>query len=391
MKRITLILLILATTSISLLSQENLDFSAVKDIISPEIHNDKSVTFRFLAPHAENVSVGGDFLPINGWMPGTEQMTKDQNGLWSFTTKPLDSELYTYAFIVDSLQVNDPNNVYYRRDVTNTLNIMLVEGGQADLYKVNEVPHGTVAKRWYQSPGNKMTRRITIYTPPGYESGKKQFPVLYLLHGMGGDEEAWMTLGRASQILDNLIATGKAAPMIVVMPNGNVAQEAAPGESSKGFYKPNFNLPHTMDGQMEETFIDIVNFIDNNYRTIKNKSGRAIAGLSMGGFHSLHISRYYPNTFDYIGLFSGAIKPNERNQSKVYANIESTLQKQKNNGYKLYWIGIGKDDFLYKANTEYRSELDRIGMKYTYRESEGGHTWRNWRIYLSEFAPLLFK
>ncbi|MFA6702327.1 MAG: alpha/beta hydrolase-fold protein [Dysgonamonadaceae bacterium] len=391
MKRITLILLILATTSISLLSQENLDFSAVKDIISPEIHNDKSVTFRFLAPHAENVSVGGDFLPINGWMPGTEQMTKDQNGLWSFTTKPLDSELYTYAFIVDSLQVNDPNNVYYRRDVTSTLNIMLVEGGQADLYKVNEVPHGTVAKRWYQSPGNKMTRRITIYTPPGYESGKKQFPVLYLLHGMGGDEEAWMTLGRASQILDNLIATGKAAPMIVVMPNGNVAQEAAPGESSKGFYKPNFNLPHTMDGQMEETFIDIVNFIDNNYRTIKNKSGRAIAGLSMGGFHSLHISRYYPNTFDYIGLFSGAIKPNERNQSKVYANIESTLQKQKNNGYKLYWIGIGKDDFLYKANTEYRSELDRIGMKYTYRESEGGHTWRNWRIYLSEFAPLLFK
>ena len=391
MKRITLILLILATTSISLLSQENLDFSAVKDIISPEIYNDKSVTFRFLAPHAENVSVGGDFLPINGWMPGTEQMTKDQNGLWSFTTKPLDSELYTYAFIVDSLQVNDPNNVYYRRDVTNTLNIMLVEGGQADLYKVNEVPHGTVAKRWYQSPGNKMTRRITIYTPPGYESGKKQFPVLYLLHGMGGDEEAWMTLGRASQILDNLIATGKAAPMIVVMPNGNVAQEAAPGESSKGFYKPNFNLPHTMDGQMEETFIDIVNFIDNNYRTIKNKSGRAIAGLSMGGFHSLHISRYYPNTFDYIGLFSGAIKPNERNQSKVYANIESTLQKQKNNGYKLYWIGIGKDDFLYKANTEYRSELDRIGMKYTYRESEGGHTWRNWRIYLSEFAPLLFK
>ena len=183
-----------------------------------------------------------------------------------------------------------------------------------------------------------------------------------------------MTLGRASQILDNLIATGKAKPMIVVMPNGNVAQEAAPGESSKGFYKPNFNLPHTMDGQMEETFTEIVNFIDNNYRTIKNKSGRAIAGLSMGGFHSLHISRYYPNTFDYIGLFSAAIKPNERTQSKVYANIESTLQKQKNNGYKLYWIGIGKDDFLYKANTEYRSELDKIGMKYTYRESEGGHT-----------------
>ena len=391
MKRTTLILLLITTLSISLSAQENLDFSGTKEIVSPEIHSDNSVTFRFYAPHADNVSVGGDFLPPNGWEPGTAQMIKDKNGLWSFTTKPLEPELYTYAFIADSLQVNDPNNVYYRRDVASTLNMLIVGGVQADLYKVNDVPHGTVAKRWYPSPGNKMTRRITIYTPPGYESSDKVYPVLYLLHGMGGDEEAWMTLGRASQILDNLIAEGKAEPMIVVMPNGNVAQKAAPGESSKGFYKPVFNLPHTMNGKMEETFTDIINFVDDNYRTIDDKSGRAIAGLSMGGFHSMHISRFYPNTFDYIGLFSAAIKPNENVKSKVYENIEATLHKQKINGFELYWIGIGKDDFLYKANTEFRSELDKIGMKYIYRESEGGHTWRNWRIYLSEFVPQLFK
>ena len=179
--------------------------------------------------------------------------------------------------------------------------------------------------------------------------------------------------------------------MIIVMPNGNVAQEAAPGESSEGFYKPNFRLPNTMDGKYEETFIDIIDFVDKNYRTINNKSGRAIAGLSMGGYHSFHISRYYPNTFDYVGLFSAAIMPNENVKSKVYENIDATLLKQKQNDYKLYWIAIGKEDFLYQANTDYRKKLDGINFDYVYRESEGGHTWRNWRVYLSEFLPMLFK
>ncbi|MDO5524018.1 MAG: alpha/beta hydrolase-fold protein [Bacteroidia bacterium] len=382
--------LLVFSTSIVMQAQENLPFGQRKEIVSPEIHADNSVTFRLLAPNADSVSVTGDFLPPKGWAPGNEKMTKDTDGVWSFTTQPLPSELYTYAFVVDGLQMNDPNNVYYRRDVASTLNVLLVGNGQADLYKVNNVPHGTVSKRWYNSPGNSKSRRVTIYTPPGYESGKTSYPVLYLLHGMGGDEEAWATLGRAAQIIDNLIAEGKAKPMIIVMPNGNVAQEAAPGESSEGFYKPNFRLPNTMDGKYEETFIDIINFVDKNYRTIKKKSGRAIAGLSMGGYHSFHISRYYPNKFDYVGLFSAAIMPNENAKSKVYEDIDSTLRTQMNNGYKLYWIAIGKEDFLYKANTEYRDKLDNMGMKYIYRESEGGHTWRNWRIYLAEFLPMLF-
>lgn len=372
--------------SFSLDAQENLSFGQNKEIISPEIHADNSVTFRLAAPTANDVSVTGDFLA-----PGEEaKMIKGADGVWSYTTHPLSSELYTYAFNVDRLQINDPNNVYYRRDVASTLNVLLVGGGQADLYKVNSVPHGTITKRWYQSPGNNMARRITIYTPPGYEENNSSYPVLYLLHGMGGDEEAWITLGRASQIADNLIAEGRTKPMIIVMPNGNVSQEAAPGESSIGFYKPAFRLPHTMDGKYEETFGEIIRFVDTQYRTIPEKKGRAIAGLSMGGFHTLHISRYYPDTFDYMGLFSAAIMPDEAVKSKVYDHIEETLKTQKVNDYVLYWIAIGKEDFLYQANIDFRKKLDEMDFPYIYRESEGGHTWRNWRIYLSEFLPMLF-
>ena len=360
-------------------------------VVSPEVKEDNTVTFRFQAPNAKEVKITGDWMPAQGWTPGSEAMTKDEKGIWSYTTKPLDSDFYSYSFLVDGLKTTDPNNVYLIRDVASVFNVFIVGGGKADLYKVNKVPHGTVARRWYDSPGNSLTRRITIYTPFGYESSKEKYPVLYLLHGMGGDEEAWIALGRTSQILDNLMAQGKAKPMIVVMSNGNVAQEAAPGESSLGMYKPTFQLPNTMDGKFEETFTDVIKFVESNYRVKAEKSGRAIAGLSMGGYHSLHISRYYPNTFDYVGLFSAAVMPDAKVTSKVYADIDGTLNIQMKNGYKLYWIGIGKSDFLFKFNEEYRAKLDKMGMKYVYRESEGGHTWTNWRVYLSEFTPLLFK
>lgn len=360
-------------------------------IISPEVKTDNAVTFRFQAPNAKEVKISGDWMPSQGWVPGTELMTKDDKGLWSYTTSVLPSDLYSYSFNVDGLKTTDPNNVYLIRDVASVTNVLIVGGGKGDLYKTNKVPHGTVARRWYDSPGNGMPRRMTVYTPAGYETGKNKYPVLYLLHGMGGDEEAWIALGRTAQIMDNLIALGKAKPMLVVMTNGNVAQEAAPGESSLGYYKPTMQLPNTMDGKFEETFGDVIQFIESNYRVNAEKSGRAIAGLSMGGYHSLHISRYYPNTFDYVGLFSAAIVPNEKATSKVYQDIDNTLKVQLKNGYKLYWIGIGKTDFLYKNVAEYRAKLDGIGMKYTYRESEGGHTWTNWRVYLSEFVPLLFK
>lgn len=388
-KHLLLSLLALIMLPALLFSQQALFGGA--DIISPEVNADNSVTFRFQAPDAKEVKLTGDWMPAQGWTPGSEPMTKDDKGLWSLTTAPLASDLYSYSFTVDGLRNTDPNNVYMIRDVATVTNVFIVGGGKADLYKVNNVPHGTVARRWYDSPSLGMKRRITVYTPAGYESSKQKYPVLYLLHGMGGDEEAWINLGRTSQILDNLIAQGKAKPMIVVMPNGNVVQEAAPGESSLGFKKPTMQLPNTMDGKYEETFKDIISFVEGNYNVITEKSGRAIAGLSMGGYHSLHISRFYPNMFDYVGLFSAAIMYDEKVKSKVYENLDQTLLQQKNNGFKLYWIGIGKTDFLYKNNVEFRSKLDSMKFPYVYRESEGGHTWTNWRTYLSELAPQLFK
>jgi enterochelin esterase family protein len=357
-----------------------------QNIISPEIHPDNTVTFRFMAPKAIKVQVTGDFLPTQKMetqfglvdVPGTVDLKEGKEGVWEYTTpEPLPSELYSYSFIVDGLKTTDPNNVYLNRDVASVTNIFIIKGGQGDLYSVNDVPHGTVARRWYESPTLGKTRRITVYTPAGYETSGKKYPVFYLLHGMGGDEEAWIALGRTAQILDNLIAQGKAKPMIVVMTNGNADQEAAPGESSLGLVKPNMQLPKTMEGSMESSFPDVIKFIESNYRVEKKKSNRAIAGLSMGGFHSLHISKQYPDMFDYVGLFSAAILPREGSESPIYQNMDEKLKVQ-----------FGKHPKLY---VDYRKKLDDSGYKYEYYESDGGHIWKNWRIYLTKFAPMLFK
>lgn len=396
-KHLLLSFLMLAFTGAGLYAQEAL-FRA-QQIISPEIHQDNTVTFRLLAPNAQSVQITGDFLPTvkidspMGQMdgPGRADLVKGENSVWEFKSQVLGPELYNYSFIIDGFTTTDPNNPFLIRDVASVTNIFIIGGGHADLYKTNDIPHGSVTRRWYDSPGLGMDRRITIYTPTGYENSTEKYPVLYLLHGAGGDEEAWISLGRTAQILDNLIAQGKAKPMIVVMPNGNVIQDAAPGEGSMGYYKPQFMVPKTMDGTYEANFMDIVKFVESNYRVKAEKAHRAIAGLSMGGFHTMHISRYYPNTFDYVGLYSAAIMPREDATAKVYSDIEGTLRTQMNNGFKLYWIAIGKTDFLFDANTAYRKMLDDMGMKYEYVESEGGHTWRNWRVYLSEFAPRLFQ
>ena len=365
-------------------------------VVSPEIHDNNTVTFRFKAPKAVRVQLTGDFLPVQKnakfEAPGIVDLKEGQEGVWDYTTpEPLKPELYSYSFIVDGLRMNDPANVYLIRDVSTLTNVFIIGGDRADFYKVNPVPHGTVSRIWYDSPALGLERRMTVYTPAGYETSGKRYPVLYLLHGMGGDEEAWISLGRTAQILDNLIAQGKAKPMIVVMPNGNASQEAAPGESSRGMVPPTMQLPKTMEGSYEQAFPEIVKFIDKNYRTIKSKSGRAIAGLSMGGFHSLHISKQYPDMFNYIGLFSAAIMPNKEVSSPIYENMGGKLKVQFDKNPALYWIAIGKTDFLYKANEEYRKLLDEKGYKYTYYESDEGHIWKNWRIYLTEFVPMLFR
>ena len=361
------------------------------DLTSPEIHADHSVTFRLEAPGASEVLLSGEWMPVEGWTPGSAAMQKGDGGVWTYTTEPLESELYGYFFMVDGLRVTDPGNPFLSRDIATVSNIFIVKGTPGDLYRVQDVPHGTVARRWYDSPSLGMDRRLTIYTPPGYESSGETYPVLYLLHGAGGDEEAWPGKGRAAQIMDNLIASGKATPMIVVMPNGNVIQDAAPGAGSDGFYTPRFMVPKTMDGTFEETFPDIMQFVESHYRVKADKAHRAVAGLSMGGFHSMHISRYYPDTFDYIGLFSAAILPSQNSESAVYREIDATLKRQMENGYKLYWIGIGRSDFLYQNNVQYKDKLEAMGMPHLFVESDGGHIWKNWRAYLSAFVPQIFQ
>lgn len=371
-------------------------------VVSPEIHDNNTVTFRLKAPKAVKVQVTGDFLPTQKIKtpfgefdgPGVADLKENKDGVWEFTTpEPLKPELYSYTFLVDGLKINDPANVYMIRDVASVTNVFIIGGDERiDLYKVNKVPHGTVSKVWYNSPTLGMDRRLTVYTPAGYETSGKRYPVFYLLHGMGGDENAWSELGRTAQILDNLIAQGKAKPMIVVMTNGNAALEAAPGESSLGFAAPSMNnLPKTMEGSFETAFPDVVKFIDKTYRTQANKKGRAIAGLSMGGFHSMHISKQYPDMFDYVGLFSAAIMPNKDVKSPIYDNLEVKLKTQFAKKPALYYIAIGNKDFLFQANNDYRKMLDEKGYKYEYYETGEGHIWKNWRIYLTEFAPKIFK
>ena len=385
-----LIAFALSISTISVSAQENIGKQLSK-VYSPEVSADNTVTFRLIAPEAKKVAVTGNWMQQTSAAAPQAEMVKDENGVWSIKQSNLGSDLFLYNFMVDGVRINDPLNVYQIRDVSNVFNYFITNGDPAEYYKTKAVPHGSVNKQWYPSSLNKAERRLTVYTPPGYESSKDKYPVLYLLHGMGGDEDAWPTLGRVSQIMDNLIAAGKAKPMIVVMPNGHTSNSATPGNSEKGEYPIEFATPDVGSGDMESNFDEIIKYVEKNYRVKKEKKSRAIAGLSMGGMHTLFISSYYPNTFDYVGLFSAAFRINDKVKREVYDNFDQNLLKQKENGLKLYWIGMGKTDFLYQTGADFRKKLDQVGLKYTYVESEGGHTWSNWRKYLLEFSSLLFR
>lgn len=394
---------VLCLTGVAAQAQQNLNWGQGPQVASPDVHADNSVTFNLIAPEAQKVQITGDFLTPkkveyggNTYeMPGVADLVKNDKGVWTLTTEPLQPELYTYNMLVDGVKIIDPLNVYNIRDINNLFSVLLIGGNQrADLYKVNKVAHGTVSKIWYESPTAGLTRRLTVYTPAGYETSGKEYPVLYLLHGIGGDENAWSELGRAAQIMDNLIAQGKAEPMLVVMTNGNISQEACPGETSEGFRVPTMMLPKTMEGSFETAFPDVVKFVEKTYRVKKDKAHRAIAGLSMGGCHSLFISINYPDLFDYVGLFSAAVDRQQNNQEgypNIYADRNQKIDRLFSKHPKLFWMGIGKTDFLIQSNNDLRAYLDSKNHKYTYLETEGGHIWRNWRIYLTEFTPLLFK
>lgn len=363
-------------------AQEALNYKITEG--SPIVNADSTLTFAIKAPQAKMVMVTGIGDPL--------RMSKDDSGLWSVTTPKLTPDLYTYCFEIDGVRTLDPANIYTARDISAISNVVILPGGNADLYSVKDVAHGNVSKIWYDSKELGMPRRMTVYTPAGYDpAGEQRYPVLYLLHGMGGDEEAWSELGRAVTILDNMIAQGKAEPMIVVMPNGNANLAAAPGMTGKGLYTPKGMDSAAEYGKFENAFPEIINYIDSNYLTIPEKSGRAIAGLSMGGGHSWRISLMNPDMFDYVALFSAAVRWNGKGGILEDENLNEALANQFVNPPHLYWIGIGKEDFLYDLNKDYRNLLDQLKITYQYHESEGGHTWTNWRDYLVETLPLLFR
>jgi len=391
--KLRLLLLFVTLGCFNLQGQE--DIFRPHELVSPIINQDGTVTFTVNAPLANEVKIVGSWMPRIGFSVQKEALNKDTSDNWVYTTKKLDPEFYSYSFEIDGIRFLDPNNAHVIRDVSSISNVFLIDGPSSNDYKVNEVPHGTIIHPWYTSKENNKDRRLSVYLPPNYFNSEESYPVFYLLHGIGGDEEAWLGTGRAAQILDNLIAKKEAKPMIVVMPNGNVSQKAAPGKSSDGFVQPTFNLPQTMDGKFEESFYEIMDFVNKQYRTKKGKENTAIAGLSMGGYHTMYISRYYPNTFDYIGLFSPALNVNHTDHpdAKAYQNTEDDLRKQIENGYQKYWIAVGEDDFpiLYNGIQDYLKKMDELGMPYEYKETPGGHTWENWRKYLVEFTPTLFK
>ena len=359
-------------------------------LVSPEILSDNSVIFRIKAPGASSVQVVGtwarDFKPV--------PLARKDSNIYEVKIGPLPSDMYEYRFILDSALMLDPNNNAVTRDGSYIENRLLIPGKLGDVIAVQNVPHGNVTAVWYSSPTLGANRRMHVYTPPGYEQGKDKYPVMYLLHGGGGDEEGWISRGRANYIIDNLIASKEAVPMIVVVTNGNPDAVAAPLDRPAGPSKDAPGIGAMASRRFEESLVkDVIPFIEKNYRVIADADHRAVTGFSMGGYQTQNITNYNPGMFKYIGVMSMGLFSGFGNNSSNYDKEKhiAQLKALAASNPKLYWIGIGKDDFLYATVTKLRGLYDEIGFKYTYRETEGSHTWKEWRLYLAELAPKFFK
>ncbi len=370
--------------------------------VSPEVHSDHTVTFRLSAPKANEVTLNGS------WEGARDiKMAKDDNGIWSATVGPLGAQLWGYWYLVDGVKALDPSNGETQRDGSRVDNLLMISGPESDLWDFKDVPHGTIQAVWYASPTlKKERRRMYIYTPPGYEANQTRYPVLYLLHGGGGDEDAWVTMGRANVILDNLIASGKAKPMIVVMPNGNATQTVSQGyaygptpapQSVQAPAPPPLQAaggarggapvrpPQPYPGSYPESLVkDVIPFVEKTYRVIPNKDNRAIAGLSMGGGHTLMATNNNPGVFGYIGVFSSG----PRTVDEAY---EKQLEAVKAGGVKFYWTGAGTTDMAREGTMNLHSLVEKHGFKTTYKEIPGSHYWFLWRDFLGDFGAILFR
>lgn len=353
-------------------------------VVSPEVSADRRVTFRILAPHAEAVKLSGSDIPGN--LQGAA-MTKGENGVWETTLGPLDPGAYRYNFNVDGVSVIDPRNPATSESNNNTWSVVPVPG--SDFMDTRNVPHGAVAAVTYYSTALGRFRRMHVYTPPGYELGKGTYPVFYLLHGAGDSDDSWTSVGRAGFILDNLIASGKAKPMVVVMPAGHT--------------RPVMRTPIGAPDEFEQDFAtDIMPYVEKNYRVINDRQHRAIAGLSMGGGQTLNIALAHVDKFTYVGVFSSglfqafppagrggaAAPPSEAPnwEQQHMAELDNPAKK----GLKLLWFSTGRDDRLMPVTKSTVELLQKHGFHPVFEESPGAHTWLNWRNYLIQFAPQLF-
>jgi enterochelin esterase family protein len=348
---------------------------AQNNFTSPEVRPDRTVTFRFQAPNAAKVTVKG----IDG-VSATE-MTRDDKGLWSVTVGPLPPDIYSYVFSVDGADVLDPRNRHIKKWIQSN-SMFDVPGDPPLLHDLQSVPHGALHHHVYDSKAAGKMRGVFVHTPPGYDpAAGKTYPVVYLMHGYGDDETAWSEVGRAHVIADNLLAPGKTVPMIIVMPHGHPVPIPA-GQRFDDYAGKN------MDTLERDYFEDLLPFIRKHYRVKAGREHQAIVGLSMGGGQSLGIGLKHLDTFAWIGGFSSAAP--QGSLDETFAQVIRDTQRA-NEDIKLLWIGCGKSDFLLKRNEAFVAWLEEKKIDHTWRLSEGGHSWPVWRLYLSEFLPLLFR
>lgn len=366
---------------------------------SPEILPDKRIALRLYAPDAATVTLRGGDIPAPA--RADLKFTKAANGVWEAITGAVEPGAYRYVFVVNGVGVIDPRNTAISESNTTTWSVATVPG--SDLMDTRAVPHGAVASVYYQSTALGRTRRLHVYTPPGYELGKDKYPVFYLLHGAGDCDDSWTSVGRANFILDNLIASGKAKPMIVVMPAGHTN---AGGGGGRGAATPGAAPPR--DEFVDDFVKDVMPYVEKNYRVVADRAHRAIAGLSMGGGQTLNIGIPHLDKFAYIGVYSsGLLGGGGRGRGAAPApgggpppppfgaaweqqNLASLDNAAAKKGLKMLWFATGVEDGLMPTTKSTVELFKKHGFAPTMKESPGGHTWLNWRAYLIEFVPQLF-
>ena len=358
---------------------------------SPEV-SATSVTFRLRAPQAQSVSLSGALAAMD---PGKGAMKKDADGVWSLSIPMPEGELYTYNFMVDGVSMLDGQNVAVIRDGSRYMNALLIPEGVGSLYQECPEP-GNLEQMWYYSKENDMTRRLYVYTPYGYDrnNGYKKYPVLYLLHGGGGDEDAWATLGKTCQILDNLIMQKKATPMIVVMPNGNPNQYAA--QTLQRPVKENVKTYASGFDNYSSLTSDIVPFIEKTYNVIKDKSGRSVAGLSMGGGQSFYIAFRNVDMFSSVGIYSSGLIGSSAIGGAAFNAEEHFPGMLTNpdlfNHFDVIYLSSGEQDNRIDGMKAFYETLKAKGYKgVVWEQYPGAHEWKVWRRNLASYVQMIFK